>query len=240
MRRSAPISVALALMTMAGMTSACNDMGKEPSTLVAPQVLGARATPRTVTYGTTVTLEAVTYGVDTLEWYVCFAPYIPDGDPRCATAPEADELPLGSGDTVELTIPDEATFAAFGVDVPGVYVRMVATTDDGHQISVATNPVGQSGQHPSITGFTNADDEQPQLDVQTEDEFVLKPRLELPSSDDDVLVTWFVEGGEADPFRTRNDAEVTIRTSSDSGPMRVSRSSETVILASAGMTSNSR
>ena len=208
--------VGLALLCVA-----CGDMGKEPSTLAAPQVLGARANPRTVSYGSVITLEAKTYGVDSLEWFACFAPYIPNGDPICATAPEVEELALGSGDSVELTIPDESVFETFGVEIPGVYIRMLATGEDGQQISVATIPFGQSGDHPEIIEFTTSEGDAPTLDVETAAEFTLKPKLVLPRNVGDVLVTWFVEGGEADPFRTKNDSAVTIRTPEDAGSMRV-------------------
>lgn len=211
----------LHIVGLALLCVACGDMGKEPSTLSAPQILGARANPRSVSYGSVIQLEAITYGVEKLEWFACFAPYLPDGDPKCATAPEVEELALGSGDTVELTIPDESVFEAFGVNIPGVYVRMLATGADGQQISVATIPFDQTGEHPEITGFTTPDGDSPTLDVETEGEFTLKPELTLPADVEDVLVTWFVEGGEADPFRTKNDNTVTIRTPEDAGPMRV-------------------
>jgi len=196
-------------------------MGKEPSTLLAPQVLGARATPRTVSYGSVVTLEAITYGVDTLDWYVCFAPYIPDGDPQCATAPDVDELSLGSGNSVELSIPEKSTFDAFGVDIPGVYVRIVATGAEGQQIAVATIPFDQVGPHPELIAFTDADGEDAPAEVIADEDFSLKPTLNLPDDMGDVLVTWFVEGGEADPFRTKNDKPVTIRAAPEAGTMRV-------------------
>ena len=202
-------------------TAACNDMGKEPSTLSAPQVVGARAVPYTVTPGTTITLEAITHGVDTLEWYACFAPYIPDGDPRCATEPDFAELALGSGESVNLQIPEAATFETFGVNVPGVYVRLVATGESKTQTAVATIPFDLPGAHPTITALLDESGGPVGDSVPVGTELTLKPELELPEGAGDVLVTWFVEGGEADPYRTKNDGVVTITPPEEPGPMRV-------------------
>ncbi|MEC8024826.1 MAG: hypothetical protein VX223_12885 [Myxococcota bacterium] len=201
--------------------SACGEMGKEPSTLAPPQVLGARANPRTVSYGTTVELEAITHGVETLQWFVCFGPYIPDGDPRCATEPEFAELELGVGASMPLAIPDASTFESSGVDVPAIYVRMLASGEEGQQTSVATIPFAQEGTHPEIDAFLDENNEAPATNVLVESTFALKPQLVVSDGAEDVLITWFVEGGEADPFRTRNAEETTITSSAAPGPMRV-------------------
>ena len=208
----------LSIATAAFFLTACGDMGKEPSTLQTPQILAAHANPRLVDYGSTVTLEAVTHGVDSLEWYACFAPYIPDGDPRCATEPDFAEIELGQGATVELTIPSEDAVSAFGVELPAVYIRLVASGDDREQIAIATIPLGQAQAHPAITAFTDDEGNSPPSDIAAGSELVLIPELVLDTTDD-VLVTWFIEGGEASPFRTKNDESVTITVPDEPAPI---------------------
>lgn len=104
------------------LVSCAPELEGAPTTITAPRLIAVRATPAEVKPGEKVRLEAIVVGgAAPISWYSCLArtPLGESGpiDPACAIGTSPDLVPLGTGISVEATIPRDAC-RLFGPERP--------------------------------------------------------------------------------------------------------------------------
>ncbi len=154
-----------------GVGVGCKEDDDLPPTVIdKPRVLVITAEPPSVPPGGSTTVTAVVVGTDeapVVSWTRCRRPPQP-GDavnPDCVEVAEADYLePLGDGDTITTTMPDDVTPAALGQPDAsgGVYLTLVARVSVAGETLLATyrlrlGSATDANQNPILTGITVID-----------------------------------------------------------------------------------
>ena len=191
----------LPLIALVAGLAGCDDMATEPSMLDAPRFLAVRATPPALAPAADVTLEALTWEIDTVRWDACPTPWAPTSPLSCA----AGAVPLGVGNPITFTPPDglaQLWIKAEADGAPDVLPMIATLATDGP----AANP--------TILGVAPAEGALPAavapgatLPLRA----LLGPATPVPDgADPRRVVSFYTSAGAFDPYRTFDDGETAL------------------------------
>jgi len=189
-----------ALLALATLAAACDDMATEPSMLDAPRLLALRATPPNLASGGEVVLEALTWDIADVRWEACATAWAPTSPLSCPTG----ALALGAGNPLTVALPEGATalwIKAEAVEAPEVLPAIVALSSDGPT------------ENPTLAGLVDADGA-PLGAVAPGAEVALHAVLGAPTAvpdgaDPRRVVSYFTSAGAFDPFRAFDEGLTT-------------------------------